>query len=606
LAYYFSYSSLIKLGKQPFGNTRKALKTRVVLCFFLFCFCSILFAHAQRTLSPQAIKAIDLFNENRFNDALPEFKHLSEKFPKDPLYMYYLGACMVEMNVSPILAISYLKTAEQKEVDNKALYYLGLVNYRQFQFSESKDAFLNLKSKAKWQENKQFGTAIMLDVISKAPIFFSKSAVVEVLKKSEVLKDSVRKFIALESKNENIDIKLSVFPNELLSGWNTGNDEYFYFSAKGIVNTRGKDIFRVKRLEDASFSEPENLGQVVNSFYDEDHPFFDTLTNTLYFSSKGHNSMGGFDIFSSKYNKETNQWSQPEQLSFPINSQWNDFMWIQTIDQCYFSSDRFASGGKTNVYQIKSNVDKKYTELKTSDEMVLSCNLSVSERNIRLNSSKLANKVNSGVPQSHDLISLSNNITIALKLQKECDSFMWLARQKRMILANTEDKDKRNMLFSEIAKYEKQASRMQKPVNEYYQSTISNENNDSVSKQIRNKAPINETIFSTEGTSPYTSISPIPLEAKLPEGIVYRIQLGVYSKRVSFDHFSGLQPISAELLQDGKIIKYYVGIFGNFEKADSSLKKVKDMGFKEAFVIAFYNNRKIPLERAKGLEYNDN
>jgi N-acetylmuramoyl-L-alanine amidase len=63
-----------------------------------------------------------------------------------------------------------------------------------------------------------------------------------------------------------------------------------------------------------------------------------------------------------------------------------------------------------------------------------------------------------------------------------------------------------------------------------------------------------------------------------------------------------MSPVSAEFLNDGKMIKYYVGLFNRFHDADAALIKVKAAGFKEAFILAYFNKKKIPLERAKELE----
>jgi N-acetylmuramoyl-L-alanine amidase len=110
--------------------------------------------------------------------------------------------------------------------------------------------------------------------------------------------------------------------------------------------------------------------------------------------------------------------------------------------------------------------------------------------------------------------------------------------------------------------------------------------------------------FSIDDTLVYSESNPIPSDVAIPEGIVYRIQLGVFRKFIEFKAFGGIHPISIEFLQDKKIIKYYVGLFKSYIEADSSLNKVKEYGFKEAFIIAYYNKKKIPVDRAKESEKN--
>jgi len=179
-----------------------------------------------------------------------------------------------------------------------------------------------------------------------------------------------------------------------------------------------------------------------------------------------------------------------------------------------------------------------------------------------------------------------------------------LQNNVRLKLIDEVDKDKRALIFSEISKYEKKSAKYQKSANDLYVKVNEIQfKKPSNAKSLKNGANLNDTsIFSIEAVSSYSEENPFPTEFELPDGIIYRIQLGVYNKPVEYDYFGGIQPITAELIQDNKITKYFAGIFTHFDKADFSLRKVKEMGFKEAFLVAFYNNKKIPVDRAKELE----
>ncbi len=98
------------------------------------------------------------------------------------------------------------------------------------------------------------------------------------------------------------------------------------------------DIYVSQRNEEGQWGEPVNLGDQINTEYDEEGPFFVSESNTLYFSSKGHNGMGGYDLYRSVYNSSDNSWSKPQNLGYPINS---------TDDDLYFT---MASDGKTGYY----------------------------------------------------------------------------------------------------------------------------------------------------------------------------------------------------------------------------------------------------------------
>src|SRR5207249_175528 len=97
-----------------------------------------------------------------------------------------------------------------------------------------------------------------------------------------------------------------------------------------------------------------SLGNVINTEYDEDYPFLHPNGRVLYFCSKGHNSMGGYDIFKSIHDEETNTWSEPVNLDFPINTPDDDILYVTNEDEtkAYFSSARASIAGKIAVYHI--------------------------------------------------------------------------------------------------------------------------------------------------------------------------------------------------------------------------------------------------------------
>ncbi|NQX97654.1 MAG: PD40 domain-containing protein, partial [Flavobacteriales bacterium] len=89
----------------------------------------------------------------------------------------------------------------------------------------------------------------------------------------------------------------------------------------------------------------------------DDYPFLHPDGRTLYFSSKGYNSMGGYDIFKSTLNPQTGRWSYPENLDFPINTPDDDILYISDIDNklAYFASSRDSKQGELTVYNVTVN-----------------------------------------------------------------------------------------------------------------------------------------------------------------------------------------------------------------------------------------------------------
>lgn len=127
-----------------------------------------------------------------------------------------------------------------------------------------------------------------------------------------------------------------------------------YFSSNRPGGYGGKDIYRIKKLPNGRWALPYNLGNTVNTPYDEDAPFLHPDGVTLYFSSKGHNSMGEYDVFKSVLSEENNQFATPENLGYPINSVGNDIFFVLNVDgqKGYYSSVKEDSFGSSDVYEI--------------------------------------------------------------------------------------------------------------------------------------------------------------------------------------------------------------------------------------------------------------
>lgn len=125
------------------------------------------------------------------------------------------------------------------------------------------------------------------------------------------------------------------------------------FSSNRPGGFGGKDLYRVKKLPNGEWSLPKNLGPNVNSAFDDDAPFLDFDQKTLYFSSDGHATMGGFDIFTcTKIDDET--WSIPENIGYPLNTVDDDI--YLTVDaggrRGYYSSEQRNGFGQLDIYEV--------------------------------------------------------------------------------------------------------------------------------------------------------------------------------------------------------------------------------------------------------------
>lgn len=139
------------------------------------------------------------------------------------------------------------------------------------------------------------------------------------------------------------------------SAWYSFDRQWLYFvSDRPDDNVGGQDIYRSRWNAQASdWGVAENLGPVVNSIYDEEGVFVHPDGKTLYFSSKGHSSMGGYDIFRTRL--EDGRWTKPENMGVPVNSPDDDLFFAITADGStgYFSSFRKDGFGEDDIYKVE-------------------------------------------------------------------------------------------------------------------------------------------------------------------------------------------------------------------------------------------------------------
>ena len=125
-----------------------------------------------------------------------------------------------------------------------------------------------------------------------------------------------------------------------------------YFTSLREDGYGGQDIYFSRKDAKDRWQEPENIGATINTPYDEEGVFITTDGKTLYFSSNGHNTMGGFDIFKSEL-KDGN-WTNPVNLGYPINTPDDDvfFTMAASGQRGYYSSKKKDGFGGQDLYII--------------------------------------------------------------------------------------------------------------------------------------------------------------------------------------------------------------------------------------------------------------
>lgn len=131
------------------------------------------------------------------------------------------------------------------------------------------------------------------------------------------------------------------------------NDSILLFSSSRKGGFGGRDLyFSMQNTLTGRWSVPKNLGAKINTEFDEDCPFLANNGRTLYYSSNGLESMGGYDVFSTTFKDSSLTWTAPTNLGFPINSAGDDryFRLANNGLRAYFSSERPDGVGGHDLY----------------------------------------------------------------------------------------------------------------------------------------------------------------------------------------------------------------------------------------------------------------
>jgi tetratricopeptide (TPR) repeat protein len=150
------------------------------------------------------------------------------------------------------------------------------------------------------------------------------------------------------TKPEKLGKPVNSVSNET-SAFISADGQWLYFSSDRAGGKGGLDIYVAKRIAGNQWGKAKNAGKAINSAFDEDSPCLTHEGNIIYFSSKGHYSMGGYDLFYST--KNGRKWSTPVNAGYPLNS---------TADNNFFA---VKQGGKIMYCSKINTVDQTSEDL---------------------------------------------------------------------------------------------------------------------------------------------------------------------------------------------------------------------------------------------------
>ncbi|MHC1707106.1 MAG: hypothetical protein AB9842_06235 [Bacteroidales bacterium] len=313
-------------------------------------------------------KADKIFRLQQYSQAKDLYSTLLSNYPKDPFYSYRFGVCLLygdRRNMEK--PVQYLELASKStDIDKEVFYYLGQAYHFNYRFTDA--IRLYQKYRGLVSENKAAKKDVdrQIEMCQNGLYLLSRVKDLFVIERKEVKKADFYRNYNLSGFGGEILQQPPFFKSKLdikkgVSGlvFFPRKQDIVLYSSYGKDGQNGKDIYYSTLLPDMTWSKPVRLPGAVNTPFDEDYPFLLPDGRTLYFASKGHNSMGGYDIFKSVLDTITGEWKQPENLDFAINTPFDDQLFVTDPFQhyAYFSSNRTSVEDNIMVYMVR--VDKR-------------------------------------------------------------------------------------------------------------------------------------------------------------------------------------------------------------------------------------------------------
>lgn len=357
-----------------------------------------------------------------------------------------------------------------------------------------------------------------------------------------------------------------------------------YFSSERGGGYGGKDIYRAQLMPDSTWGNVKNLGDSVNTAYNDDAPFIHPDGITLYFSSQGRNSMGGYDIFKSTMSLQDSTFKKTEHLGYPINSTGDDIYFVLAADgkTGYYSSGKKGGQGLKDLYKIETNFEGAKPALYLVKGKTTKNGQNI-EAKIIIEITSKGNKIYKTIKSN----GINGQYLVVLppgsnyKIKYIFDNFEY----KNIDIDATK-------------------------LNEYTEQIV--DINFDTPKADTVKTIATPTVAVITPTKTVVKEDFVPrnkLQAKVmayvekygdiqAEGLDFRVQIAAYKfpKNYTYKHLKGLGKVENLLLEDGITRITIGGVFNTIRKAFEHNKKVVIAGQTDAFVTAIYKGKRVYLE----------
>jgi hypothetical protein len=283
------------------------------------------------------ILALNLYNQKVYQEAALVYQNLDLFIDLEPMDSYRYGICLFNTKKDKTNCITALESSTAlKTIPINVYYYLAKSNHMSYRFSTAINYYNQYKVLCKPEDIKNLKIEQEITYCYNGIKLVNNPVVLEVYGKKHVDQTAIQNSLTqIESGGKVLvitdDMRSSIDKKKNFQSllFLTTDKNTVLYSSYGENETNGKDIYQLKKLANGKWTPvPQNITS-INSPFDEEYPSLSKDGKTLYFSSKGYENMGDYDIFKSIWDDKTETWSAPINLGSPINSPFEDIYFLE-------------------------------------------------------------------------------------------------------------------------------------------------------------------------------------------------------------------------------------------------------------------------------------
>lgn len=315
-------------------------------------------------------EAQKLYDEGNYSQAKLALEKDFEEAPTHTTVNYLLG--MAAMHVGDVeTAEQALTFAKNKRVQDATLY-LGRLYALQYKFEAAEKEFAAYQRLKRRDEEALEMLEVEREYADRLQRMVNRTEDIQIIDSVVVSKND---FLRAYNLSEN-DGSLQWTHDFFGDSWNGEHSVVYMNERKTKVyfsrpaSERGSTLYTMEKMLD-NFGNEQMLSAPISDNKDQAYPFIMSDGLTIYFASKGHESIGGYDLYVSRYNLNSNTYLTPNQMNMPFNSPFNDYMLV--IDEQkgvgWFASDRYQPEGQVCVYTFIPNQEVRLVQAEEPDSL---------------------------------------------------------------------------------------------------------------------------------------------------------------------------------------------------------------------------------------------